>query len=104
MGVPRADNSVKFYEICPLAIQNQISKISMHIQFGENPLMFTQVILRKRKTDVRRTDGRTDRHKGVQRETIISRHYCAARYKKGGITMELYEKKIVHCTLRVYTR
>ena len=31
MGVPRADNSIKFDEICPLAIPNQISLMSMHI-------------------------------------------------------------------------
>ena len=28
-----------------------------------------------------RTDGRTDRHTDVQRETIIPRHYCVAGYK-----------------------
>ena len=98
MGVSRADNSVKICLICPLAIPNQISLMSMHIaslvkipcyllklspgnenmgvsradnyvkilrnllisnpkpdvhninahtKFGENPLMFTQVIIRK---------------------------------------------------------
>ena len=31
MGVSRADNSVKIDEICPLAIPNQISLMSMHI-------------------------------------------------------------------------
>ena len=31
MGVSRADNSVKFDEICPLAIPKQISFMSMHI-------------------------------------------------------------------------
>ena len=31
MGVSRADNSVKFNEICPLAIPKQISLMSMHI-------------------------------------------------------------------------
>ena len=31
MGVSWADYSVKFDEICPLAIPNQISTISMHI-------------------------------------------------------------------------
>ena len=31
MGVSRADNSVKIYEICPLAIQNQISLMPMHL-------------------------------------------------------------------------
>ena len=31
MGVSRADDSVKFDEICPLAIPTQISLMSMHI-------------------------------------------------------------------------
>ena len=31
MDVSRADNSVKIDEICPLAILNQISLMSMHI-------------------------------------------------------------------------
>ena len=31
MSVSWADNSVKFDEICPLAIPNQISLMSMHI-------------------------------------------------------------------------
>ena len=39
--------------------------------------MFTQVIIRKQKTD-----GRTDGHTDDQRETIIPRHYCVAGYKK----------------------
>ena len=91
----------KIDEICPLAIPNQISLISMHVpslvkilwhllkllsrtenmgmsqahkslqsqirfpqyqctyQFGENPLIFTQVIMRNWKTDGQ-TDGQTD--------------------------------------------
>ena len=45
--------------------------------------MFTQVIIRKRKqTEGRTTDGRTDRHTDVQRENIIPRHYRVAGYKK----------------------
>ena len=64
MGVSRADNSVKFDVICPLAIPNQISTISItcnaHTKSGENPLMFTQVIIRKRKTDGWTYDGWTD--------------------------------------------
>ena len=31
MGMSWEDNSIKFDEICPLAIPNQISTISMHI-------------------------------------------------------------------------
>ena len=80
MGVSRADNSIKFDEICPLAFPNQISIISMHVhywwnlpisipkpdvhninaltKFGENPLMFTQVISQKWNTDGRTTDRR----------------------------------------------
>ena len=31
MGMSRADNSEKFDEICPLAVPNQTSLMSMHI-------------------------------------------------------------------------
>ena len=62
--VLRADNFVKI-EICPLAIPNQIStNIYVYTKFGENPLTFTQVIVRKRKyerKDDRRTVRRMDR-------------------------------------------
>ena len=30
------------------------------------------------------TDGQTDRHTDVHRETIIPRHYCEAGYKNDG--------------------
>ena len=42
--------------------------------------MFTQVIIRKRKTDGRTADGQMDRRPDtdVQHETIIPRHYCVA--------------------------
>ena len=62
MGMSRADNSVKIGR--NLLINNpkpDLHNINAHTKFGENPLMFTQVIIRKRKTDgrtdVRRTDG-----------------------------------------------
>ena len=61
MGVSRADNAVKNWR--NLAISNpkpDLHNINAHTKFGENPLMFTQVIIQKRKTDGR-TDGRTDR-------------------------------------------
>ena len=78
MGVSRADNSIKILRNLPISNPKpELHNINAHTKFGENPLMFTQVIIRKRKTD-RRTDGHTD----VQRETIISRHYCVAGYKK----------------------
>ena len=82
MGVSRADNSVKIRR--NLSISNPKSdqhNINAHTKFGEKPLMFTQVIIRKRKTDGRMDDGRTDRHTDVQRETIIPRHYFVAGYK-----------------------
>ena len=56
--------------------------INAHTKFGENPLMFTQVIIRKQKTDGRRMDGLMDGLTDDQRETIIPRHYCVAGYKK----------------------
>ena len=50
-----------------------LHNINAHTKFGENPLTFTQVIIRKRTTDGRTYDGRTD---------IIPRHYCVAGYDK----------------------
>ena len=61
MGVSRADNSVKIWR--NLHISNpkpDLYNINAHTKFGDNPLMFTQVIIRKRKTDGRMYDGRTD--------------------------------------------
>ena len=86
MGVSRADNSVKIWRNLPISNPKpNLHNINAHAKFGENPLMFTQVIIRKRKTDRRTTDGRrdgeTDGHMDDQRETIIPRHYCVAGYK-----------------------
>ena len=79
MGVSRADNSVKNWRNLPISNPKpDFHNIKAHTKFDENPLMFTQVIIRKRKTDGRTTDGLTD----DQRETIIPRHYCVAGYKK----------------------
>ena len=50
MGVSRADNSVKIWR--NLAISNpkpDYLNVNAYTKFGENPLLFTQVILRKRK-------------------------------------------------------
>ena len=87
MGVSRADNSVKNWRNLPISNPKpDLHNINAHTKFGENPLMFTQVIIRKRKTDGRtddgRTDGQTDGLTDDQRETIIPRHYCVAGYKK----------------------
>ena len=67
MGVSRADNSIKLWR--NLAISNSkpdLHNINAHSKLGENPLMFTQVIIRKRKTDGRMYDGPTEGHKDVQ--------------------------------------
>ena len=59
MGVSWADNSVKIWRNLPISNPKpDLHNINAHTKFGENPLMFTQVIIQKRKTD-RRTDGRT---------------------------------------------
>ena len=50
MGVSRADNSVKIWR--NLAISNpkpDLLNVNAYSNFGENPLLFTQVIVRKRK-------------------------------------------------------
>ena len=58
MGVSRADNSVKILRNLPISNPKpDLHNINAHTKCGENPLMFTQVI-RKRKTDGR-TDTRT---------------------------------------------
>ena len=81
MGVSPADNSVKIWRNLPISNPKpDIHKIN-DTKFCENPLMFTEVIIRKRKTDGRTDVRRTDRHTDVQRETIIPRHYCVAGYK-----------------------
>ena len=70
MGMSRADNSVKIW--CNLPISNpkpDLHNINAHTKFGENSLMFTQVIIRKQNTDGRTTDRRIDRHTDVQHET-----------------------------------
>ena len=78
MGVSRADNSVKIWRNLPISNPKpDLHNINAQTKFGENPLMFTQVIIRKRKTD-----GQMDRLTDNQHETIIPRHYCVAGYKK----------------------
>ena len=76
MGVSRADNSVKNWRNLPISNPKpDLHNTNAHTKFGENPLMFTPVIIRKW-TD-RQTDGFTD----DQHETIIPRHYSVAGYK-----------------------
>ena len=79
MGVSRADNSVKVWRNLPISNSKPLSTIShnskAHTQFGENPLMFTQVIIRN---DIR-TNGRTSGRAGGR---TIPRHYRVAGHKK----------------------
>ena len=83
MGVSQADNFHKNWRNMPISNPKpDLYNINAHTKFGENPLMFTQVIIRKRKTDGRTTDARIDGLTDDQRETIIPRHYCVAGYNK----------------------
>ena len=86
MGMSRADNSVKIRRNLPISNPKpDLHNSNAHTKFGEDPLMFTQVIIRKRKMDGlmdgRTYDRWTDRHIDVQHETIIPGHYCVG----GGI-------------------
>ena len=81
MGASLADNSVKIWWNLPISnLKPDLHNINAHTKFGENPLMFTQVIILKRKTDGW-MDGWTDGHMDIQRETIIPGHYQVAGYK-----------------------
>ena len=87
MGVSRADYSVKNWRNLTISNPKQdLYNINAHTKFGENPLMFTQVIIRKGKTHGQTDDGRTDRQTDGftddQRETIIPCHYCVVGCKK----------------------
>ena len=99
----RAVNSVKIWQNLPISNPKpDLHNINAHTKFNENPLMFTQVIIQKRKMD-RWTDGRTDdwqtdRHTDIQRETLIPRHYCVAGYKKTCIKVyEELQSQGTHC-------
>ena len=73
----KIDEIVKNWRNLPISNPKpDLHNINAHNKFGENPLMFTQVITRKRKTDGRTYDGLPD----DQRETIIPHHYCVAGY------------------------
>ena len=52
MGMSLADNSIKSRRNLPISNPKpDLHNINAHTKFGENPLMFTQVIIRKRNTD-----------------------------------------------------
>ena len=81
MGVSQADNSVKIWRNLPISNPKpDLHNTNAHTKFGENPLC----LLKLSSENEKRMDGRwTDRHKDIQCETIIPRHYCVAGYKKG---------------------
>ena len=50
----QADNSVKIWQNLPINNPKpDLHNINAHTKFGKNPLMFTQVIIRKWRTDTR---------------------------------------------------
>ena len=50
MGVSRADNSIKILGNLPISNPKpDLLNVNAYSKFGENPLLFTQVIVRKRK-------------------------------------------------------
>ena len=50
MGVSRADNSVKFWRNMPISNPKpDLLNVNAYSKFGENPLLFTQVIVGKPK-------------------------------------------------------
>ena len=56
--ISRADNSVKNWGICPIAFQKQITKISMHSKFGENPFFYLLKLSSRTETpDVSRAEN-----------------------------------------------
>ena len=60
MCVSRADNSLIFLRNLPISnTKADLNNINARTKFGENLLMFTQVIIRKQNTDGRMTDGQT---------------------------------------------
>ena len=50
MGVSRADNSVKIWRNLPISNPKpDLLNVNAYSKFGENPLLFTQVIVQKQK-------------------------------------------------------
>ena len=80
----RADNSVNIWRNLPISNP----KPDLHNINAQTKLVKIHWCLLKlsseneKRTDGRMTDGRTDRHTDVQRETIVPRHCRVAGYKK----------------------
>ena len=86
----QADNSVKNWWNLPINNPKpDLHKINAHTKFGENPLIFTHVIIWKRNRDTRMYDRQMgwqrEGHTDSQRDTTIPRHYRVTGYKKYGI-------------------
>ena len=95
MGVSRADNSVKNWQNLPISNPKpELTNINAHTKFGENPLMFTQVIIRKRKTDGQMDNRQTDGLNDDQPETILPHHYCVAGYKNTRTSSNGYARTV----------
>ena len=86
MGVSRADNSIKISQNLPISNPNQISTISIHIP---SVVKIHWCLLKLSSGNEKRMEGRTDRHRDVQRETIIHPHYCVVGYKKWRLWLDI---------------
>ena len=61
MGVSRADNSIKIRRNLPISnLKPDLHNTNAFTKVSEKPLMFIQFIIRKRNTDRRRMDGRSN--------------------------------------------
>ena len=96
MGVSGADNSVKIWRNLPISNPKpDLHNINAHTKFGEIPLMFTQVIIRKRNTDGRTTDGRTHGRPVWNHNTRPHIYSC--------FSMKMYIAGLVVCRVWDYT-
>ena len=87
----RPDNSIKIWRNLPISnLKPDLHNINAHTKFGENPLCLLKLSSGNKKwmdgqmdrwlTD-EQADRQTDRHKDIQSETIIPRHYHVVGYK-----------------------
>ena len=73
IGVSQTDNSVKICQNLPISNpKSDNHNINAHTKFGENPLMFTQVIRKRKQTDGQ-TDTQTSNVKPLYPVTIVWR-------------------------------
>ena len=50
MGMSRADNAIKIWQNLPISnLEPDLLNVNAYSKFGENPLLFSQVIIWKRK-------------------------------------------------------